>query len=92
LRLENFFLVRDENGHCAFGLGAWEITYRYGYIDLNDDAVLGGLYSEHTVGLNWYWNSNIKLQFNYVNGQRTVPSPAVSGNVQGLSFQAALEF
>jgi phosphate-selective porin OprO/OprP len=90
--LENFFLVRDENGHVQYGWGAWEVTYRYGYIDLNDDNILGGLYSEHTVGLNWYWNSNIKLQLNYVNGQRNVPAPAVSGNVQGLGFRAALEF
>src|SRR5262249_8454542 len=25
--LENFFLVRDENGCVQYGLGAWELTY-----------------------------------------------------------------
>ncbi|HLJ91758.1 MAG TPA: porin [Gemmataceae bacterium] len=90
--LENFFLVRDENGHLQYGLGAWEILYRYGYINLNDDFVQGGTYGEHTVGLNWYWNPNIKFQLNYINGQRLVPAGAASGTVQGLGLRAALEF
>jgi phosphate-selective porin OprO and OprP len=91
--LENFFLVRDENGHIQYGLGAWELVYRYSYVNLNDDMIQGGIYGEHTVGLNWYWNSNIKFQFNYINGERSsVPAPAASGNVQGLGLRAALEF
>jgi phosphate-selective porin OprO and OprP len=90
--LENFFLVRDENGHVQYGLGAWELVYRFGYVNLNDDFVQGGIYGEHTVSLNWYWNSNIKIQLNYINGQRQVPAGAVSGNVQGLGLRAALEF
>jgi phosphate-selective porin OprO and OprP len=89
---ENFFLVRDENGHAAYGLGAWELTYRYSWIDLDSDNVLGGRYGEHTFGVNWYWNSNIKIQTNYVLGQRLVPAPASSGIVQGFGLRAALEF
>ncbi len=88
----NFFLVRDEDGNIRCGPGAWEIVYRYSYVNLNDGGVAGGLYSEHTVGLNWYWNSNIKFQFNYLTGQRTVPPGAFSGNVQGFGLRAALEF
>jgi phosphate-selective porin OprO/OprP len=90
--LENFFLVRDADGHIAYGLGAWELVYRFGYVDLNDDRILGGTYAENTIGLNWYWNSNIKIQANYINGQRVVPPGAVSGNVQGFGLRAALEF
>jgi phosphate-selective porin OprO/OprP len=89
---EPFFLVRDEDGGVAYGLGAWELVYRYGYVDLNDGTVIGGQYGEHTVGLNWYWNSNVKLQFNYVNGQRSLPAGAFSGNVQAFTVRAALEF
>ena len=89
---EPFFLVRGEDGDCVYGLGAWEIVYRYGYVDLNDKTVLGGWYGEHTIGLNWYWNSNIKLQFNYFNGQRAVVAGLQSGTVQGLGVRAALEF
>lgn len=90
--LEPFFLVCDENGGTAYGLGAWEVIYRYAAIDLNDDSVQGGRYAEHTVGLNWYWNSNVKLQLNYINGQRAAPAGANSGTVQGLALRAALEF
>ncbi len=90
--LENFFLVRDEDGHFQYGLGAWEILYRYAYVNLDSDSVLGGRYGEHTVGLNWYWNSNIKIQFNYINGERVVPPGAASGNIQGFGLRAALEF
>jgi phosphate-selective porin OprO and OprP len=90
--LENFFLVRDEDGHIQYGWGAWELVYRYGYIDLNSDFVQGGRYGEHTIGLNWYWTSNIKFQLNYINGQRNVPDGAVSGTVQGFGLRGALEF
>jgi phosphate-selective porin OprO/OprP len=88
----NFFLVRGKEGSTLSGPGAWEVLYRYSYLDLNDSGINGGLYSEHTVGVNWYWNSNIKLQVNYVYGQRTVPAGAASGNVQGFALRAALEF
>jgi phosphate-selective porin OprO/OprP len=90
--LENFFLVRDENGRVQYGLGAWEILYRFGYLNLDSDHILGGIYSEHTVGVNWYWNPNIKIQANYINGRRRVPAGVVSGTVQGFGLRAALEF
>ncbi|HJZ90482.1 MAG TPA: porin [Gemmataceae bacterium] len=90
--IEPFFLVHDENGDVACGLGAWELVYRYAYIDLNDDDLIGGRYGEHTVGINWYWNSNVKLQLNYINGQRMLPRGANSGTVQGLGVRAVLEF
>jgi phosphate-selective porin OprO/OprP len=88
----NFFVVKDGDGCWSRGWGAWELCYRYGYVNLNDDFVQGGSYSEHTAGLNWYWNPNIKFQLNYVNGHRVVPPGVASGTVQGLGLQAALEF
>jgi phosphate-selective porin OprO/OprP len=88
----NFFLVRADDGGIRSGPGAWELTYRYSYVDLNDKSIQGGLYSEHTVGLNWYWNANVKIQFNYINGARTVPAGAVSGTVQGVAVRGSLEF
>jgi phosphate-selective porin OprO/OprP len=90
--LENFFLVRDEDGNIRHGWGAWEVIYRYAYTNLNDDLVRGGTYGEHTIGLNWYWNTNIKFQFNYTDGLRVVPTGAASGVVQGFALLGALEF
>jgi len=90
--LENFVCKRDDEGRLQCGPGAWEIVYRYSYLNENDKLVLGGTYSEHTVGLNWYWTPNVKFQLNYLNGQRSVPAGASSGNVQGLGLGGALEF
>ena len=90
--LSNFFMVSDDCGNVRSGTGAWELVYRYSYLDLNSAGIDGGLYSEHTLGVNWYLNPNIKFQFNYINGARTVPAGAAGGTVQGLGLRAALEF
>lgn len=94
--LENFFLVRGDNCRTQCGLGAWELTYRYSYVDLNSGSVLGGRYSEHTVGVNWYLTPNAKVQFNYLVGNRYAPSTRTKGDndgvVQGFGLRTALEF
>jgi phosphate-selective porin len=54
--------------------------------------VQGGRYGEHTVGVNWYWSSTIKVQANYVIGQRVVPAGAASGTIQEFGLRGALEF
>jgi phosphate-selective porin OprO/OprP len=50
--------------------GALELAARYSRMSLNDDAVgvaiLGGKGTNFTLGANWYFNSNFKLQANYV--------------------------
>ena len=68
---ENFFFVRDCNGCTKRGLGAWQIALRYSYADFNDEDIFGGIGSNLTLGLNWYWNPNAKLQFNYIHGAIT---------------------
>jgi phosphate-selective porin OprO and OprP len=78
----------DGGADCAEcanpGWGAWEIAYRYSYLDLNDNGILGGLLSEHTIGVNWYFNDNFKVQLNYINIHRSVVPPARSGTVNGV--------
>jgi phosphate-selective porin OprO/OprP len=81
---EPFFLVRGEDGNMHCGLGAWQLGYRYSYLDLNDNGINGGQLSQHTVALNWYWNDNAKIQFQYSNIQRNVIAPAISGTVHGF--------
>jgi len=68
---ENFFRVRDFDGGFHTGLGAWEVAYRYSYLDLSDDDISGGMASDHTVGVNWYLNPYTRLMFNYVNSAVT---------------------
>jgi phosphate-selective porin OprO and OprP len=66
------------------GWGAWEIAFRYSYIDLDSNYVIGELQSSapaavvggkqygYTVGLNWYPNDLIRLMldFNHVDFQK----------------------
>ena len=60
------------------GKGAWEVAYRYSFLDLNDDVTIGGYVRDHTIGLNWYLNPYTRLMFNYVNSQ-TTDYPGVEG-------------
>jgi phosphate-selective porin OprO/OprP len=65
---ENFFLVNRCSGERGGGWGAWQVAARYSYLDLTDENVLGGIGSNLTLALNWYWSANSKLQINYVTG------------------------
>lgn len=55
---------------CNFGkdggLGAWELTTRLSWIDLNDRTIVGGEMLNLTTGFNWYINPYCKWVFNNV--------------------------
>lgn len=71
----------EECEECA--CGAWQIAYRYSYLDLNDNGIAGGQLTQQSVGLNWYLTDNLKVQFMYNHAARDV-APARSGTVQGF--------
>lgn len=51
------------------GLGAWEIALRYDQANFSETPVaarIGNKAHSWTAGVNWYWNPNLKLQFNYI--------------------------
>ena len=102
---ENFFRVRDEDGCVQTGLGAWEVGYRYSWLDLNDGSTAnmfkGGLAIDHTLGLNWYLNPNLRLMWNYVHstdtpGANTPSSVSTGATAKGymdtFEMRAALDF
>ncbi len=64
--LENFFRIRDCDGCVHTGKGAWEVAARWSYLDLTDEAIQLGRWSNFTVGLNWYLNPYTRLMWNYV--------------------------
>lgn len=54
--------------------GAWQLAFRYSALDIDEDAFSLGFADpaksarsakEFAAGLNWYWNRNMKLVFNY---------------------------
>jgi len=82
---ENFFRVRTCDGDCATGKGAWEVAYRYSYLDLNDVDVLGGRAGLHTFGVNWYLNPYTRVMWNYVAADFTTSNETADG-VNGFPF------
>lgn len=65
---ENFFRVRTCDGDVQTGRGAWELAYRFSYIDMMSDLMVkgAGIATDHTFGVNWYLNPYTRLMFNYV--------------------------
>ena len=89
----NFFLVRDRAGQAGGSLGAWEVIYRASYVDLNDNGIAGGIATEHTLGLNWFWTPNMKMQFNCTTVDRNHVGPlANAGTVQGVGVRTVIDF
>jgi phosphate-selective porin OprO and OprP len=78
--------IHVKNNAGRGGWGAWQLAYRYSYLDLNDIGIKGGILQQHTVGVNWYINDNAKLQFNYANIYRDVPAPSGAGAVNGFGL------
>jgi phosphate-selective porin OprO and OprP len=52
------------------GWGAWQLTARYSWIDLNDREIRGGVLGDLTLGLNWQLNPNLRWMLNYIHSHR----------------------
>lgn len=68
---QNFWLVNRCDGCRDGGWGAWQIAARYSNASYNSEGIFGGHGESFTFGLNWYWNPNARMQFNYIAGQIT---------------------
>ena len=64
---ENFFIVRTKQGRQR-GWGAWQIAGRLSRGDFSDQGIDGGIGQSFSFALNWWWNPNARMQFNYING------------------------
>ncbi len=95
---EDFFRVRTCDGCTTTGHGAWEIAYRFSYINMLDDLTIkgAGWAADHTVGLNWYLNPFTRVMFNYVHSIDTYNVSATSrisgGNLDILECRFAMDF
>ena len=87
---ENFFRVRDENGEVHTGKGAWELAYRWSYLDLNSGAIAGGDVTDHTFGVNWYLNPYTRLMLNYVNSD--LRRFGLTGNMDIVETRFQIDF
>ena len=90
---ENFFRVRDENGNVYMGKGAWELKYRYSWLDAYD----GGLIpfqtcGDHTVGANWYLNPYTRFMLEYVHSGINRYDGAGTGDLNIIQMRAQIDF
>jgi phosphate-selective porin OprO/OprP len=76
---EDFFLVKLCSGGVARGWGAWQVAARYSHADFSDQDVLGGVGDSFTFGLNWWWTTHSRWQFNYTHGRVSARDPATTG-------------
>lgn len=78
----------------ASGPGAWQIGARYSYLDLNDNSLDGGILHNGTLGLNWYLNPNLKIQFDYMATHRDAPLAGSLGDgwISGWGVRVAHDF
>jgi phosphate-selective porin OprO/OprP len=80
-----------KKGEGCNGFGAWQVGVRFSYLDLNDKGIQGGQVYDWTVGLNWFLNPNMKVQFNYILEHRDQPG-VTPGLINGLGMRAAYDF
>jgi len=90
-----FFSLEPKHHFRPFkgGWGAWELTSRFSYIDLNSRDIRGGKEFDFTAGLNWYLNRKTRFMFNYIRAKvkdRETPPPVDSGHAD--IFQARFQF
>ena len=86
---QNFWLVNRCDGGTEAGWGAWQAAARYSQADFTDADIFGGAGESFTFAVNWYWNANARLQFNYIDGridQRTAALLANDYTIYGARF------
>jgi phosphate-selective porin OprO/OprP len=61
-----FGSVHPTRSFPEYGPGAWELTARYSYLDLDSAGINGGALHDFSAGLNWYLNQHARMMFGYI--------------------------
>jgi phosphate-selective porin OprO/OprP len=81
------------NGYYIKSFGALEAFFQWGFTDtdriyFNDKSSSGGRTTDIVSGLNWYWNPNTRMMFEYVHSNGTHQNAfRGSENIFGTSFR-----
>jgi phosphate-selective porin OprO/OprP len=91
--LQNAFFTRGTGCH---GWGAWQLTSRYDWLDLNTNgptaatSLNGGNEQDITLGINWFLNPNARFMVNgvgsWVNNAAAATAPGTTGALNGSRF------
>jgi phosphate-selective porin OprO/OprP len=91
--LENFFRVRTEDGTIQSGKGAWELKYRYSYLDAWDGGELSaGRIGNHGVGVDWYLNPFTRVMAEYICSTINRPGRESDGHLHIFQMRTQIEF
>ena len=68
--------------------------HRYNWSDLTNNGIYGGVIHEVTLGVNWFLNPNMKIQWNYDVGHRgnLGPTSTSNGAYQGFGTRLAFDW
>ncbi len=97
------FVRRCENGMFESGTGAWQVLYRFSWIDYRQMPLLAGVDGEaskigicydHTFGLNWQMSQTFRVVFNYIlsNNEYKYGTLNKSGNVSVFTTSVQMYF
>ena len=75
-----------------YGWGAWQVGIRYGYVDLQNKGVNGATLNDIVLGLNWFLNPNMKIQWNLAIDHRESTPQGSSGWTYIFGSRVALDF
>ncbi len=90
--VRNFLCLRDGDGPCCKGLGAWEVGVRYDHVDVNSGGLQAGRLDSITFGVNWYLNPNARITANYVWTDRSTGSTTSSGTFDSFGVRVHFDF
>jgi phosphate-selective porin OprO/OprP len=79
LTAEECFQTHHHGAVKGYGVkswGAWEVYAQWSFVDSDrvarsDTAARGGRAVDTVLGLNWYWNPNTRMMFEYVHSEGT---------------------
>lgn len=90
--LTNFWWVKTREG-TSFGWGAWELAARWSWTDLDEPTLvspLAGQMHNITFGVNWYWNPQMRMMFEWIHSFTSVRAQPelCQTDILGLSWRA----
>ena len=93
----NAWFTRDCDGGLNWGWGAWELAARWSYTNLNNgvglNQIKGGIMQGLGIGVNWYLNRDLKVQFDWnYNYRYSLPTGTIPGFTSGYGIETQLSF
>lgn len=90
---EDFFRVRTADGSIQGGKGAWELRYRYSYLDASDGGKLNaGRIGNHGAGVTWYLNPFTRVMAEYIFSTINRPGLERDGHLHIFQMRTQIEF